>query len=313
VHAAANRGGGMKLAAAGVLALVCAGSPALAGGAAGTAGANGAAGYFEIHGGVDCGFDDYYSHGAYGSSDYWRRENIGGAARGSVALGTQASIQGDLWVNRYGTTMQNYWYGGALHLTLHPTERDQLGVLASLGAQDNYDYTLYSLSRVYLTNFAVEWAHNADKWRLYAQGGYASNIGNMAFIQGWDPQWREIPFNNAYGVIAATYFFQPNLALSAKFGVDKFTSSINWVDNNYELQWGAKLEFRQDNWPVIAFLAYKGRSEKFDYQGDVFTGNGVENVVLAGLKVPFQTGTIQSLYDQVGLADLNPTFGDFTY
>lgn len=279
----------------------------------GMAGGPDAFGYVDLHGGVDFGFDDYYSHGVYGSSDHWQREDFGGAARGSLKLGPRASAQGDLWINRYGTTMQNYWYGASLHLTLQPTERDQIGVLASIGAQDNYDYTAYSLSRVYLTNFAVEWAHSADKWRLYAQGGYASNINNMAFIEGWDPQWREIPFNNAYGVVVATYFVQPNLALSAKFGIDKFTSSINWVDNNYELQWGAKIEYRRDNWPLIGFLAYKGRSEKFDYMGDVFTGNGIESVLFAGLKVPFQKGTIQGLYEHAGLADLNPAFGDFTY
>lgn len=299
-----------------VAAIFLSGSMAFAGGAAGApdaaASAKGAA-YFEFHGGVDFGFDDYYSHGVYGSSDYWHREDVGGAARASLELGPRTSVQGDLWINRYGTTMRNYWYGASAHLTLEPTERDQFGVLASIGAQDNYDYTLFSLSRVYLTNFAAEWAHNADKWRLYAQGGYASNINNMAFIQGWDPQWREIPFNNAYGVVVGTYFFTPNLALSAKFGIDKFSSSINWVDNNYELQWGAKIEYRPDSSPFIGFLAYKGRSEKFDYQGDVFTGNGVESVVFVGLKVPFQKGTIQSLYSETGLADLNPAFGDFTY
>jgi hypothetical protein len=276
-------------------------------------------GYFDVHGGSDFGFDDFFLFGTPGGSVEWQQDDIGGAARVAAQLSARFSVQGDIWANDFGTTQRNTYFGAAVHATFDPTGHDQIGPFASIGGEHMRDFVQHSLTRLDMTNIGLEWAHNADHWRLYGQVGYSSNIDDMAFIEGWDPQWREIPFDNTYAALVGTYYFTPNLALSAKFAVDKYeTSGVNWVVNNYELHWGAKLEYKPESLPIIGYVAYEGRHESFDDKGkipadDGFSGDGVETVVMAGIRLAIGQGTIQGLYEHAGLADLNPAFGDFSY
>jgi len=272
-------------------------------------------GYFDVHGGLDFGFDDYFFDGAPIGDFTWLSSDFGGAARVSLEIDPRFSIQADAWANNFGTSSRNTYLGAGLHATFDPTGNDQMGPFASIGGEYMVDYDQHFLTRLDMTNFGLEWAHNADKWRLYGQVGYSSNINGMAFIEGWEQHWQEIPFENIYGAVVGTFFFTPDLALSAKFAIDKYeTSGVNWVVNNFELHWGAKFEYQPKSLPIIGYVAYSGRYEAFDNaEQNTFAGRGIETVVIAGIKVPFGRSTIQDLYKHVGLADLNPAFGDFTY
>ena len=275
-------------------------------------------GYFDLHAGLVSGFDIFTNYGTPEDEFRWQNSKIGGAARFAFDIDRDFSLQSDAWANKSGSWASITMRGAALHATFDPTGRDQFGPLASIGGEDDVDFAAHKLTRLYETNFGLEWAHNADKWRFYAQVGYASNIDGMVYIEGWDPQWWHIPISNPYAAVVGTYYFTPDLAFSAKLAVNKFmTPGPNWANNNFEVRWGAKLEYRPPSSPVIGYVAYTGRSETFDDKipagDDGYGGHGIETIVVAGFRIPFGEGTIQSLYKNVGLADLNPAFGDSSY
>lgn len=272
-------------------------------------------GFVDLHGGFvaeGVSDDNYSNYGAtYENSDSYSKRGFtfGGDARGVINIAPSASVQADSWFDisrpAYDDGGYNslYTVGGiAAHLSWHPSDRDIVGVLGSVGIVDG-DID---------GNIGLEAAHSGDNWRLYGQ------IGAVKFLASDGYSNNDYSFSDFYAALEGDYFVNPNLMLSANLGVSEGTSSEDsgyYGGTNHLLSWGAKAEFKPDNSPISFYVAYLGSRPTGTFTGDY--GYGVENYsatnhkFLVGLRLPFGDGggTVQSLQNNVGLSDLNPDYG----
>jgi hypothetical protein len=264
-------------------------------------------GYFDVHGGYYGGYDDWYWLGVPNSSAKYNGTDLGAIARTSVQINSNFSVQGDAWLNNYhyktGTDFTTTNYSGVgFHATFKPTNTDQAGFVESLG---NFNSVGYLNNK--FNNIGVEWVHDFDNWRIYSQIGYVSEIDGVA---------THANFKDFYGTVVATYYFSPNFSLSSNFMIDRLTSTDGikyWPNVSNDLAWGSKVEYKIDNLPLIGYVGYHGNS----YHENYYSGQGlslaIESTIIVGIKIPFGQDTIKNLDRHVGLADLNPIFGDFTH
>jgi hypothetical protein len=248
------------------------------------------AGYVEGHGAWESGSSTHYDPSADGTGT-WADTQIGGSARGAVSFGTNWSLQGDLWA---GSVLgSNAVEGGATgHVTWHsPGDAALLGVFGSLG-QGGWEAGQVGTA-------GVEAVLNGARWRLYGQAGIVGGLSGDASDHGE---------RDAYTTLSADYFFNPNFFVSGNIGADKWTE--NTGDASPEISWGARIEFKPDVSPVSFFAAYEGYGFKSTYHDTPAYDQGVDNVFFAGLRIPLGVGTLQQMQHAVGLADLNPMYGD---
>ena len=251
------------------------------------------AGYIEAHGGWERGSSTDYNPTPNGTGT-WSDYQVGGSGRAAVAIVPNWSAQGDVWtgvaIAPDGSTGVDSAIGG--HLTWHSADgATMLGALGSLGVGGSDSGSV--------GNVGLEAAVNAGRWRLYAQTGMTSGLSGDASSSGE----RDI-----YGTLSVNYFVTPNFFLSGNIGTDKWTQSNG--DSSPEMSWGAKAEFKPAASPVSFFAAYEGFGFRSNYGGASNYDQGVDNIFLVGARVPLGVKSLQDLQRAVGLADLNPSFGD---
>jgi len=248
------------------------------------------AGYVEGFGAWESGWSTHYDPSAEGTGT-WYDDQIGGSARGAIAVAPNWSLQADLWAD--AEVGSNDSEGGvAGHLTWHGRDDvTALGVFGSLG-QGGWESGQVGTAGLEAT---LSGAH----WRLYGQAGMVGGLTDNAASNGE---------RDAFVTLSADYFFTPNFFVSANIGADKWTE--NTGDTSPETTWGAKVEFKPDVSPVSFFAAYEAYDFKSTYHDTSAYDQGVDSLFFAGLRIPFGVGSLQQMQHAVGLADLNPMFGD---
>jgi hypothetical protein len=277
---------------AGAFALVL--SAATAATAAGPGGPSMPSGYIDVHGGVLSGSENDYNPDG---SLTFQATTPGGAIRAALPVTPDFSLQGDLWFNGdnfQGSAASSTSAGGVgAHATWHTPGGDQLGVLVSVGSDGNWDSGTFS-------NVGVEAVHLSGNWRFYGQ------IGRTQGISGDAASFAD---SDVYASVAADYFINPNLFVSANLGADSSSDNTSRFDN--EMSWGGKIEFKPNGFPASFYLAYQGYSYRDTVTGSSFHDEGVAHTFMAGLRIPFGQDSLQDLQSTVGLSDENPSFGDF--
>lgn len=247
-------------------------------------------GYVEGHGAWESGWSTHYDPSADGTGT-WYDTQISGSARAALSLDANWSAQGDVWADsEVGSTDIE---GGATgHLTWHSANgATMLGVFGSLG-QGGWEAGQVGTA-------GVEAVFSGARWRLYGQAGISGGLGGDALANGE---------RDSYATLSADYFFNPNFFVSANVGADNWTETSG--DASPEISWGAKIEFKPATSPVSFFAAYQGYGFKSTYHDTSAYDQGVDNVFFAGLRIPLGVGSLQQMQNAVGLADLNPMFGD---
>jgi hypothetical protein len=263
--------------------------------------------YFEASGGGNWGNELGLQTGSPTSlHENWSDQELDTSARGALAVNATTVLQFDVWnrtwqgherdncigcggPDEYDYTGWETGYGA--HLSFHSAPGTQWGVLASLG-NSSYDDSQ-------LANLGVEAAHDFNNWRLYGQAGYTFET---------DPGSVDAP-PDVYGVVAATYYLNPDFALTGSVGFDRQSNDIATWNT---LSWGGRVERKFHDAPISMFVAYQGRSPSGSTPGDV-TYNGTTQSVIGGLRFTFGKSTLRDLNAAVGLLDMNPEYGVYPH
>ncbi len=250
------------------------------------------AGYLEFHGAQEFGSGNNYNPGP-GPTYTWSDQQLGGSGRAAL-LGSFWSVQGDAWrTTAYvppGAPFSDQGISG--HLTLRA-----MGGALQIGAFGSWGSGGFNSGN--FTTFGGEAAVNVNRWRLYLQAGVANGTSGDAKTAGE---------RDTYVTLSANYFLTRNLFVSANVGTDKWTQ--NNGDASTETTWGAKLEFKPETSPLSFFAAYEGFHFNSTYGASADYDRGSDHIFLVGIRLPFGAGSLQDLQRNVGLADLNPLFGD---
>ena len=251
------------------------------------------AGYIEGHGAWEWGSSTNYNPNP-GPTYPWSDRQFGGSARAAIHVVPNWSFQGDAWTAT--AFFPDGSSGSDSGVSGHVTWRSMngaamIGVLGSLGSGgfNSGDFGTAGLEAVI----------NANRWRFYGQAGVAAGLTGDASSAGE---------RDVYGTLSANFFFTPNFFLSANIGTDRWTQSNG--DSSSEITGGAKLEFKPDMSPVSFFVAYEGFGFRSDYGATTNYDKGTDQIVLAGIRIPLGVNSLHDLQSAVGLADLNPLFGD---
>jgi hypothetical protein len=262
------------------------------------------AAYFEVNGGENWGTEVGTQTGNPTSiHESWHDTQIVAAARGALTINTTTVLQFDVWNRTWrGHERDNcigcggiheYDYGGwqtgyGGHLSFHTAPGTQWGVLASLG-NSSYDDSP-------LANLGVEAAQDFSNWRLYGQAGYTFETS---------PGSVDAP-PDVYGVVAATYYLNPDFAISGNLGFDRQANDeAAW--NTFS--WGARIEHKLHDAPISVFAFYEGHSPNGSQPDDVTWKETSQNI-MGGLRFTFGKSTLRDLNEAVGLVDMNPLYGD---
>jgi hypothetical protein len=257
-------------------------------------------GYLDIHG----GYDTEQESGAY-SNEFFDNykdngSNFGGSGHATAVFSPDWSVQIGAWANSWqGTetdsnnfigTSKSHYSDSDWGLGGHVTWRGLGGILLSYGGVRDWS----NFGTVGLESF-----HDYGNWRLYGQVGYTFALSGEA---------SELDAKDWYGEAVASYYFNPNLALSGNFGADRYDESDDDYRTN-QINWGARLEYKLPNLPVSTYLAYEGwHWSGSDDNPDRW--RGTENTVVAGLRILFGGDTLRENARNVGLLDMNPTYGE---
>jgi hypothetical protein len=257
-------------------------------------------GYLDIHGGYDTSsdsglydFDDHYSYKDTGS-------NFGGSGHASAVFSPNWSAQIGAWASSWqGTeTSRDEWYGDDKYhysnsywgVGGHLTWRNLGGILLSYGGERDWGN---------FGTIGVEAFHDYGNWRVYGQVGYTSALSGSA---------SDFDARDWYGEAVASYYFNPNLALSGNFGVDRHTEDFFDLHVN-KINWGARLEYKLPNLPISTYVAYQGWHWSGS-DGIPDHWHGTENTIVAGLRILFGGDTLRENARNVGLLDMNPIYGE---
>lgn len=174
--------------------------------------------------------------------------------------------------------------GIAAHLWTRIGTASRVGVVASVGTWDGGT----------LANVGGEATYGTAGFRVVVQGGYTFPIA------GW-------PVGDAirdfYGIVFATLYPRPNLAITANVGLDLFQANC-CAYSEIALRWGTRAEFQVGGGPLSVFAAYQGyRGAEND--GDV----NWTHVFGVGVALSFGEGGLRARDGLVGLGDYNAIYG----
>jgi len=263
-------------------------------------------GYVQLFFGLDAGQED----GTYDITESWDESWAGSAVGASGALAYAFSpdftVQGDAWISGwfgetegndsetgdYSYDYDNIYAGVAGHSSWRPDPGVLLGIMGSVGSADDWG-TFGTL--------AVEGVVGNETWRAYGQAGVTVALaGDAADYSAMDLYVR--------GVLA--YYLTPNLSISGNAGVSSYSDDTDGGTSETGVTWGARLEYKPEDWPVTVFAAYQGWG--WSGSDDYADWDGTEHALVVGLRLPFAgegDATLRSLDDTVGLFDMNEMYG----
>ncbi|MEJ0013352.1 MAG: hypothetical protein WDM94_12165 [Bauldia sp.] len=240
-----------------------------------------------------------------GGNDFrYTNTMFGGSGRLAYALAPNFSVQADGWFD--SDLAQNYFGGDVLTyssastgLGLHGTWRGMntaFGGLISIG--QNGAPARYA-------NLAAEGAWYGATSSFTVQGGYTVKFAGAPFSE-----------SGYYGHAVATFFQNPNLALSGDVGVTNQSAAENdgyASSSGNAVQWGARVDYKPEQVPFSFFVAYQGSSTSAsfnsDYGSNSSTSTGTSHAAFIGARYLFGSDTLQNLDRTVGFKDHNALFG----
>ncbi len=251
------------------------------------------AGYLQGHTAFEWGWSTNYNPDPI-ITYLWQDIQTGGAARAAL-YGSNLSVQGDAWSTLAfsGAGFDGMDWGTGAHLTWRSTNGAVMfGAFGAVGG-GGFDSGV-------LANVGLEAVVNLDRWRFYAQFGVVNGI--TGYVQSNEER-------DIYATLSVNYFITPDMFLSANIGADEWTT-ING-DASRELSFGGKFEFRMDEASSLSFfVAYQGFAFHSTYGLTSDFDRGLDHLVFVGFRVPLGVDSLQDLQRNVGLADLNPMYGD---
>jgi hypothetical protein len=272
-------------------------------------------GYVEAFGGLDAGeqsgsyADPFPAFSTY--DEDFQGMAFGAAGHVAMRFAPDFSAQGDAWLSGwfgqvsgddtgdgpYEYDYDNIYAGVGGHLSWRPAEHQLLGVFGSLGMISARDFDTGTHGTV-----GVEGAIGDEMWRAYGQAGFSAGLTDYP---------ADVNSQTLFARGLFAYYLDENLSVSGNLGISRSTSDDNGGLTYEDLTWGARLDYKPDNLPFTAFLAYQGWSwsGEDEYPSD---WNGTEHAVVAGLRIPFgvdDTTTLRAMDDEVGLYDMNPVYG----
>lgn len=263
-------------------------------------------GYVDIRAGYldGRGSGDYFDPPWEMWDERWDGPVIGGSARLAARMSPSFSVQGDVWINSfdlsgsgfdtgfgpYSFSMENRYSGIAGHLTWRGGGGQSAGALVSYGSAADYGEFM---------NVALEGVYAMDQWRFYGQIGHVFGVGGPAST---------VNARSWYAGGVVTYYYTPNLAVSANLGVT--SGEIDWNSEEQSgWNWGARIDFKPENMPFTTYVAYQGRHWDGS-DADPSNWSGTEHAVVFGVRLPLNATSIKQMHGEVGLFDMNPVYGD---
>lgn len=249
------------------------------------------AGYIEAFAGYGRGRDD---NPEPNPDIPWRVAGFGGAARiawqAVTAFGIQVDAWGEHWSGRAlcdgapcGDTGVDNIFGGGTHFTGRLGTAGRVGTLVSVGN---------SFGDVFV-NVGAEATYGTAAFRVVGQGGYTFIVAG----NGVGSELRDF-----YGVVLATFFPRPSIAITADIGADIFRATGGFTA--FTLRWGGRAEIQLGDGPLSAFAAYQGvRTHTSNGQTEWSHYFGL------GIGLSFGGDTLRARDGAVGLGDWNPIYG----
>lgn len=159
------------------------------------------------------------------------------------------------------------------HLTRNLENGHRFGVFADLGGSFDNNNIFAAIG--------LEGQANYGPWSFYGNFGGDFGIGGDA---------ADVDSQAIFAKGQATYYFNPNFALSAFVG----GYSENWAaGDNQQVSWGALAEYKFTEKPVSVYLEYDGVA--FSGSNNFDSWDGTTATVWAGLRFHFQDGTLQQI------------------
>jgi hypothetical protein len=218
---------------------------------------------------------------------------LGGAARANYWIARDMSVQVDAQAD--GTSYEDfgrfsthsYLVGG--HFSWRNPQQSLFGVFAAAGDAGGGGFT--SSQRHGVIGAEAQWYWN--QFTLYAQGGYATTLGQVdtSFIDSVNA-W----FIRGTG----RYFINPNFLIEgtvmyANGNIDPSESGVSSTGFN-TWTWGVKGEWRLPTAPFSVFAKYEGSQTKYDSSSDFLNFTSAKTTdqrVLFGLKLHMGDRTLQ--------------------
>lgn len=212
------------------------------------------------------------------------------AWRINPALAMQLGVWGEHWSGRSNNDEIDVDWGAnrlgiGMHLAYNPNDF-LVGVFASVGQRDGFGFGTFATT-------GVEVAINANRVRLYAQGGLTVGVA-PDFI-------RDEQIRNFYGRLVGTFYATPNIALSANVGGALFRIEGGPAGNL--LTWGTRAELQLAGTPLYFLAAYQGAFGRYP------TSTVTEHTFRVGLGLNVGSLDLQTRDRIVGLADYNCMYG----
>jgi hypothetical protein len=202
---------------------------------------------------------------------------LGGAAKASLPLGTNFSMQLDAIgeaTEHLGQDDESDYGGGitgALHLDWRDPSSHALGLFGGASAVD-----LNSNDNGHAFFIGLEGQLYLGQNTLYLQGGY---------LDGEDSDDNDVMAHSAFVHGGWNYYFSDDMRLAthASYANGKLDD-----DKTHIVDWGVELEGRPDGWPVTLFAAYDGLYAKQNNENDKL----LDTTVKVGLRFDFGGPTI---------------------
>jgi hypothetical protein len=218
---------------------------------------------------------------------------LGGAARANYWIARDMSVQVDAQAD--GTSYEDfgrfsthsYLVGG--HFSWRNPQQSLFGVFAAAGDAGGGGFT--SSQRHGVIGAEAQWYWN--QFTLYAQGGYATTLGQV------DTNF--IDSVNAWFIRGTgRYFINPNFLIEgtvmyANGNIDPSESGVSSTGFN-TWTWGVKGEWRLPTAPFSVFAKYEGSQTKYDDSSDFLrftSAKTTDQRVLFGLKLHMGDRTLQ--------------------
>ena len=242
------------------------------------------------------------------TNEEWNGSQFGLSGHAGRHINDVMSIQIDASAQNarviYNSTRANdtwTYIGSAFHGTFHLSDTFYFGPLVSIG-QMNYSLTSTS---GYAT-LGLEAIYDSGDYRLYLQTGQVMAVSGIEASHD---------VRDIYAMFLATYYLNPNLALSGTAGFDRYTSDDqnNWYNPTIETRFGVRLDYKPETMPFTIFATLSAWQWGGDYASGASTFKGGSDYFYVGLALPLGPKSIKEMHQRVGLIDFNPMYGQFNY
>ena len=264
-------------------------------------------GSLDAYGGVNFNGTQTWTYGSV-TTEKWDGGDFGLSAHASHKLGDRMSVQIDASAQtaRYdykSTRVTDTWtyYGSAIHGTYQLSDSLYVGPIGSVG---QVDYSLAGTSGYGM--LGLEAIYFSGDYRLYAQAG------QVMAASGVDAHHA---VRDNYAILLASYYFNPNLALSGSVGFDRYTSDDQntWYNPALQTRFGARIDYKPESMPFTLYASFSSSRGNGDFNSGADTFKASSNYLYLGLSLPFGVSTIKDSQRRVGLVDLNPVYGQFDH